>query len=180
MPVLPLVASTTVVRPGSIRPSCSAASIIATPIRSLTDPPGLNISSLPKTSAPPSGARRASWTIGVRPTWSAMLIGMEPIDDLVWQRFLVVVDAPHLAHSDALVELDRVRVVRSDVEPDGAAVRGGEHGLQQPRAEALALVVGVHGEQRDVERVGIPAAHEREAPVRRDPAEGVVDVVAVE
>ena len=51
MPVLPLVASTIVVRPGSIRPSASAASIIATPIRSLTDPPGLNISSLPKTLA---------------------------------------------------------------------------------------------------------------------------------
>ncbi len=50
MPVLPLVASTIVVRPGSIRPSASAASIIATPIRSLTDPPGLNISSLPNTT----------------------------------------------------------------------------------------------------------------------------------
>jgi hypothetical protein len=46
MPVLPLVASTIVVRPGSIRPSASAASIIATPMRSLTEPPGLNISSL--------------------------------------------------------------------------------------------------------------------------------------
>ena len=49
MPVLPLVASTIVVRPGSIRPSFSAASIMATPIRSLTEPPGLYISSLPKT-----------------------------------------------------------------------------------------------------------------------------------
>ena len=47
MPVLPLVASTIVVLPGSIRPSASAASIIATPMRSLTEPPGLYISSLP-------------------------------------------------------------------------------------------------------------------------------------
>jgi hypothetical protein len=78
MPVLPLVASTIVVLPGSIRPSRSAASIIATPIRSLTEPPGLSISSLAKTCAP-WGARRASCTIGVRPTWSAMLIGMSPI-----------------------------------------------------------------------------------------------------
>ena len=46
MPVLPLVASTIVVRPGSIRPSRSAASIIATPMRSLTEPPGLSASSL--------------------------------------------------------------------------------------------------------------------------------------
>jgi hypothetical protein len=47
MPVLPDVASTIVVRPGSMRPSRSAASSIATPMRSLTEPPGLNDSSLP-------------------------------------------------------------------------------------------------------------------------------------
>jgi hypothetical protein len=41
IPVLPDVASTIVVRPGSMVPSASAASIIAMPIRSLTDPPGL-------------------------------------------------------------------------------------------------------------------------------------------
>ena len=41
MPVLPEVASTIVVRPGWIRPSRSAASIIATPILSLTLPAGL-------------------------------------------------------------------------------------------------------------------------------------------
>src|SRR4051794_31110657 len=78
MPVLPLVASTIVVRPGSIRPSASAASIIATPMRSLTDPPGLNISSLANSSTP-AGAMRVSWTMGVRPTWSAMLIGIPAI-----------------------------------------------------------------------------------------------------
>ena len=41
MPVLPLVASTIVVLPGVILPSASAASIMATPIRSLTLPAGL-------------------------------------------------------------------------------------------------------------------------------------------
>ncbi len=41
MPVLPDVGSTIVVRPGTITPSASAASIMATPMRSLTLPPGL-------------------------------------------------------------------------------------------------------------------------------------------
>ena len=68
MPVLPLVASTIVVRPGSIRPSRSAASIMATPIRSLTEPPGLSISSFAKTWLCTPGASRVSCTIGVRPT----------------------------------------------------------------------------------------------------------------
>ncbi len=44
MPVLPEVASTIVVRPGSIRPSSSAAWIIAFPMRSFTEPPGLKAS----------------------------------------------------------------------------------------------------------------------------------------
>ena len=79
MPVLPLVASTIVVRPGSIRPSASAASIIATPMRSLTEPPGLNISSLANSWAGESGSSRVSCTIGVRPTQSAMLIGIGAI-----------------------------------------------------------------------------------------------------
>ena len=79
MPVLPLVASTIVVRPGSIRPSASAASIIATPMRSLTEPPGLNISSLANSAPGASGGSRVSCTIGVRPTQSAMLIGIGAI-----------------------------------------------------------------------------------------------------
>jgi hypothetical protein len=44
----------------------SAASIMATPMRSLTEPPGLYASSLPKSSTP-SGAMRLRRTIGVRP-----------------------------------------------------------------------------------------------------------------
>src|SRR5262245_26364995 len=133
MPVLPLVASTIVVRPGSIRPSSSAAWIIATPIRSFTDPPGLNISSLPKTCAP-SGASRVSWTIGVRPTWSAMLIEIRPIGRLVWHRPLVGVHAEADPHPGALVEAGGVRVVRGDAELDPLqALRGrrGEDALQQ-------------------------------------------------
>ena len=67
-----------VVRPGSMRPSRSAASIIATPMRSFTEPPGLATSSLPKTRTP-SGTMRVNSTIGVPPTCSAMLIGIRPI-----------------------------------------------------------------------------------------------------
>src|ERR1700722_6746100 len=70
MPVLPLVASTIVVRPGSIRPSRSAASIIATPMRSLTLPPGLAASSLPYSST--CGASRLSRTSRVSPTHCVM------------------------------------------------------------------------------------------------------------
>src|SRR5512133_1018740 len=70
MPVLPLVGSTISDRPGSIRPSPSAASIIATPIRSLTEPPGLKYSSFAQTSASTASVRRRSATIGVLPTVS--------------------------------------------------------------------------------------------------------------
>src|SRR4051812_26346555 len=76
MPVLPEVASTTVVRPGSISPAASAASIIDTPILSFTLPAGLCDSSLPISSAPQSGATRVKRTIGVPPTSSARFSGM--------------------------------------------------------------------------------------------------------
>ena len=81
IPVLPLVASTIVVRPGSIRPSASAASIIATPIRSFTLPPGLADSTFPYNCTPPprrslSPSIRGNSTSGVSPTSSAMLIGI--------------------------------------------------------------------------------------------------------
>src|SRR5688572_25311630 len=63
-------------RPGSILPSASAASIMATPIRSLTLPAGLCDSSFPISSAPQLGATRVSRTIGVLPTRSARLSGI--------------------------------------------------------------------------------------------------------
>src|SRR5437762_54920 len=68
MPVLPLVGSTITERRSSILPSASAASIIATPIRSLTDPPGLKYSSFTQTSARRPAASRCSATSGVPPT----------------------------------------------------------------------------------------------------------------
>jgi hypothetical protein len=68
--VLPLVGSTISEEPRSIWPSASAASIIATPMRSLTDPPGLKYSSLAQTSAPTPSPRRSRATIGVLPTTS--------------------------------------------------------------------------------------------------------------
>jgi hypothetical protein len=73
---LPEVDSTIVLRPGSIRPSASAAAIIETPMRSFTLPPGLYASSLAISSASQSGARRVSRTIGVLPTRSARLSGI--------------------------------------------------------------------------------------------------------
>jgi hypothetical protein len=65
--VLPLVGST-ITDPSPISPSRSAASTIATPSRSLTDPPGLKYSSFATTSAPASPASLFSATSGVRPT----------------------------------------------------------------------------------------------------------------
>ena len=74
MPVLPEVGSTRT-EPGPIRPSASRASIIATPIRSLTLAIGLKNSSLSRRSAviPSSAHRRGTRTSGVLPMVSAML-----------------------------------------------------------------------------------------------------------
>ena len=72
MPVLPLVGSTMVVRPGVMRPSRSAASIMLTPIRSFTEPQGLKNSSLAATSASIFPVTRLSLTRGVFPVNSVM------------------------------------------------------------------------------------------------------------
>jgi len=73
MPVLPLVGSIRTVS-GPICPACSSASIMATPIRSLTEAIGLKNSSLASTVA--FGARsadsRGNPTSGVSPTVSRM------------------------------------------------------------------------------------------------------------
>src|SRR5215218_8215610 len=68
IPVLPLVGTTTTERPGLTSPASSAASIIATPIRSLTEPPGLKYSSLAQTCPGSPSARRSRRTSGVPPT----------------------------------------------------------------------------------------------------------------
>jgi hypothetical protein len=68
IPVLPEVGSTKTA-PGLIRPSRSAASTMASPIRSLTEDSGLKNSHFPRISAlqPASAARRPKRTIGVAP-----------------------------------------------------------------------------------------------------------------
>src|SRR6266581_7665566 len=71
-PVLPEVGST-IVPPGCSFPSRSAASIIGSPIRSFTEPPGFRYSSLARICAPPRGLSLSRRTTGVRPTSSRMV-----------------------------------------------------------------------------------------------------------
>src|SRR5215475_10703599 len=68
-PVLPLVGSTSV-PPGRSSPDCSAASIMRSAIRSLTEPPGLQYSTLASTSCYTPAATEPSRTSGVLPTRS--------------------------------------------------------------------------------------------------------------
>src|SRR5437867_572000 len=72
MPVLPLVGST-IVPPGLSAPRRSASSTMATPMRSLTLPPGLNDSTFAMTVAPSGLGRRLRRTIGVCPMSSRTL-----------------------------------------------------------------------------------------------------------
>ena len=74
MPVLPEVGSIRVVTPGRDPALGSSASIIATPIRSLTLPIGLKNSSLASSVAPTPlmSAIRSSRTSGVSPIVSVM------------------------------------------------------------------------------------------------------------
>jgi hypothetical protein len=71
LPVLPPVYSTTVC-PGVRRPDRSAPSIIASAIRSLYEPVGLQDSSLTQISAASGVARRFRRTIGVFPIDSSI------------------------------------------------------------------------------------------------------------
>src|SRR2546425_1316940 len=71
-PVLPLVAST-MRPPGLSRPSRSAASIIATPMRSLTEPPGLKNSALAQIGVLRPTDTRFSRMSGVQPIVSRTL-----------------------------------------------------------------------------------------------------------
>jgi hypothetical protein len=73
-PVFPLVGSM-MVPPGLSRPARSAASIIGSPMRSFTEPPGFNISSLASSSGwrsagAMSRVSRLIRTSGVSPTSS--------------------------------------------------------------------------------------------------------------
>ena len=73
MPVLPLVGSIST-DDGPIWPACSSASIMATPMRSFTEPIGLKNSSLASTVAfgACSADSRGSPTSGVSPMVSRM------------------------------------------------------------------------------------------------------------
>ena len=73
-PVLPLVGSISV-PPGLSAPDASAASTIASAMRSLTDPPGLKYSTLATTSAAPLFRLRMR-TSGVFPTSSVIFSWM--------------------------------------------------------------------------------------------------------
>src|SRR5262245_18227140 len=88
MPVLPLVASITVC-PGFRAPLRSAASITPNASRSLTEPSGLKASSFTKTSTP-GGENFATFTTGVRPTVSRILLN----------RLVIVCSAIHLGRCD--------------------------------------------------------------------------------
>src|SRR4051794_38572446 len=128
MPVLPEVASTIVVRPGSMMPSASAASSIATPIRSLTLPAGLYASSLPINSAPQSGASRVIRTSGVRPTRSARFDGM-----LVAVRWFATDERVSAAEEAAKLDVVHLRAGRA-----GLALRDvGDRLGAQPLAERV-------------------------------------------
>ena len=73
MPVLPLVGSTMMLSALSL-PACSAASIIAMPMRSLTLPSGLKNSHLSAIVASRPAVTWLSRTSGVWPTVSTMLL----------------------------------------------------------------------------------------------------------
>src|ERR1051325_382325 len=73
MPVLPLVAST-IVPPGPSRPRRAASSTMLRATRSFIEPPGFRYSHLTKISAVTCRATFCSFTIGVRPTASRMLL----------------------------------------------------------------------------------------------------------
>src|SRR5436309_15453265 len=82
-PVLPEVGST-IVPPGFSFPSRSACSIIARPIRSFSEPPGLRYSSLARIRARPGGDSLSSRTIGVEPTRSRMAGYSRGTSERVW------------------------------------------------------------------------------------------------
>ena len=70
-PVLPPVYSTTL-PPASRRPSFSAASIMASAMRSFMLPVGFSLSILTRMRALPRGTRARNWTSGVSPIRSRM------------------------------------------------------------------------------------------------------------
>ena len=74
-PVFPEVGST-IVPPGLSFPSCSARSIIGSPIRSLTEPPGFRCSSFASSAGSTSRPSLSSRTIGVEPRLAGLASGL--------------------------------------------------------------------------------------------------------
>src|SRR3972149_4779826 len=115
MPVLPLVGSTTSVSL-VMRPSFSAASIMDTPILSLTLPQGLKDSSLATTVAPNPSAILFSLTSGVFPMSCVMSSAIFPTAWLSFPSALVspcralgpdaLLSADHRLLAACLLELD--------------------------------------------------------------------------
>ena len=111
--MLPLVGSRMMVSV-PIRPAFSAASIIATPMRSLTLWAGLKNSSLATTLAPPSPGKRRRRTRGVFPmscvTSSAIFMLVNPFSrpvgpvDIRWRNLMVQVRVISMWNDSCIVE----------------------------------------------------------------------------
>src|SRR5215475_4087184 len=133
-PVLPDVGST-IVPPGRSFPSRSACSIIASPIRSLTEPPGFRYSSLARIRARPGGESLSSRTMGVPPTRSRTVGYSRGIEgSLVLSRAALACDRRLRCEFLALDQYQSGDQ-RRDADPD-------EHpeGQRGPRGERLRVV----------------------------------------
>src|SRR6266550_336355 len=162
-PVLPDVAST-IRPPGLRRPSRSAASIIATPIRSFTEPPGLKNSALANT-----GVRTPCVTLFRR------MSGVHPIVSRTFPYGLVWVGiGASLQHATlGKAELDRLKKHRGHGDP--APPRGGES--QPLRAGERRRIEGrVATRLRDPRGVrGEPAGRIEEQPQHHVPLHPLVE-----
>src|SRR4051794_32594044 len=128
MPVLPLVASISV-SPGLMVPRASACAIIESAGRSFTEPAGLLPSSLPRTTLEVSPGKRTSFTSGVRPIVSSivMYFGMSRLRRQV---------APLLGAAQQFVDV--AADPRADVE-ERALVAGGAQAADVRLGEVLVL-----------------------------------------
>src|SRR5580692_3325292 len=148
MPVLPEVGSISTVS-GVIAPCASMASIIETPMRSLTLAIGLKNSSLARMSAltPRSCGRRLSRTIGVSPMVSVIELKMRPRPGRVdaWAGEVLTVSC--MGRSPGACEIPRL-YTRADATLMGGRCRGRAIACQVSTAPALLLPLS-GGEGRD-------------------------------
>src|SRR5688572_26270763 len=128
IPVLPVVGST-MVPPGLRAPLRSAASTIATPMRSFTLPPGLRDSTFASTAAPPARGSRRSRTRGVPPMRSSTESAILPF-------FMSASDMVHGLRRAAALERPRHEVA------EGQAVHHLRHGFRDLVPQLGQLVAG--------------------------------------